>query len=126
MLTGKCLCGAVRYEAREAPVHAFHCYCATCRRESGAGHLTIISFRESAVTISGALTMIAPPRAEGADPIPRYFCPSCGTTMFAKPTGDHGFINIRAGTLDGIVDLKIDGSEFPTHAQPWDKPASTG
>ena len=90
MLTGRCLCGAVCYEARENPVYAFHCFCATCRRESGAGHLTIASFREYAVTISGPLKMIAPPRAEGADPIPRYFCPSCGTTMFAKPTGDHG------------------------------------
>jgi len=123
MLTGQCLCGAVRYEARERPVYAFHCYCATCRRESGAGHLTIVSFREEAVTMLGALKMIAPSRAEGAEPIPRYFCPMCGTTMFAKPSADRGFINIRAGTLDGIVALDIADSEFSCHAQPWDKPA---
>lgn len=122
MLTGKCLCGAVTYEAREEPVFAFNCYCATCRRESGAGHLTIVSFKEKAVTFHGALKMIAPLRAEGAEPIPRFFCPSCGTTLFAKPTGDHGFVNVRAGTLDGIVALTIAGSEFTTHAQPWDQP----
>ena len=122
MLKGRCLCGAVRFETQEAPAHVFNCYCATCRRETGAGHATIVAVRDVDFKVSGEFKMVAPPRAGDAPPIPRYFCAACGSTLFARPPGLPGFINLRAGALEGAFDLAIQKSYFATQAQTWDPP----
>lgn len=36
MLTGSCLCGAVRYEVEDAFLYAAFCHCSQCRRATGA------------------------------------------------------------------------------------------
>lgn len=122
MLSGSCLCGAVRYETPEDPVYALHCYCATCRRESGAGHLTVVAVREEGFKITGELKVTAPTRANGAPPIPRSFCPNCGSVLFGRPPSMPHIINLRAGTLDGTVELQVKVSAFASQAQPWDQP----
>ncbi len=122
MLQGRCLCGAVRYETDAAPVYVANCYCATCRRETGAGHATIIVVPVAGFAITGALKVIAPAREGGAAPIPRSFCPECGTTLFAQ--SDPGYVNLRAGTVEGVFDLAIQANEAAEQAQPWDLPAS--
>lgn len=119
---GGCLCGAVRYEARGAPKFAFNCYCATCRKESGAGHATVAAFESALVEVSGVTREIVVARADGAPPIPRHFCPECGTTLFALPVQLPGMTMIRAGTLDDSAGLAIEGSAFTEQAAPWDPP----
>lgn len=121
MLKGRCLCGAVRYEAAGAPVYVFNCYCATCRRETGAGHATIIVTPKEGFTLSGDVKVVAPAREGGAAPIPRTFCPACGTTLFAQ--SDAAYVNLRAGTVEGVFELAIEADEFAEQAQPWDLPA---
>lgn len=37
ILTGGCLCGAVRYQVEGEPLYAGFCYCVDCRKASGAG-----------------------------------------------------------------------------------------
>jgi hypothetical protein len=121
-LSGRCLCGAVRYATPHEPRYAFECYCATCRRESGAGHATLVAVPEDGLALTGTIKVIAPPREGGAPPIPRTFCPECGTTLFARPPGLAGMITLRAGTLDGVVDLAIEEHASAEQAQPWDRP----
>ena len=52
-LTGTCLCGAVRYEASADPVFSGHCYCTDCQKETGCGHLTVVTVPDAAVKITG-------------------------------------------------------------------------
>jgi hypothetical protein len=37
IITGSCLCGAVRYELTERPIWSHNCYCSRCRKATGAG-----------------------------------------------------------------------------------------
>ena len=122
MLKGRCLCGAVRYETSQSPRFAFNCYCATCRHESGAGHATVVAVSDEGLNVTGEVKMVAPIRESGAPPIPRFFCPECGTTLFARPPGLAKMVTLRAGTLEGFFDLKIEESCFASQAQPWDRP----
>jgi hypothetical protein len=39
-LTGRCLCGAVRYRSKGLPKRVSHCHCQQCRRASGGVALT--------------------------------------------------------------------------------------
>jgi hypothetical protein len=112
----------VHYQTSEKPAFAFNCYCATCRRESGAGHATLVAVKDAGFEVRGEVKVVAPPRANGAPPIPRSFCPACGTTLFARPPGMPNIVTLRAGTLDGIFDLEIEQSAFASQAQPWDRP----
>ncbi|MBT3333336.1 MAG: GFA family protein [Rhodospirillaceae bacterium] len=40
MMTGGCLCGAIRYEVSQEPMVTSHCHCRQCRRGSGAPFMT--------------------------------------------------------------------------------------
>ncbi len=50
---GGCLCGALRYEARGAPLYMGHCYCADCRKASGSGFIPFMAFAARDLTFSG-------------------------------------------------------------------------
>ena len=44
VVTGGCLCGALRYEATGEPTMAGHCYCADCRKASGSGFIPFMGY----------------------------------------------------------------------------------
>ncbi|MGE5441787.1 MAG: hypothetical protein ACM3Q0_01825 [Bacteroidota bacterium] len=50
IITGGCLCGAVRYECRAAPRFAAHCQ---CRDYTGTGHSSHLGVPAGALSISG-------------------------------------------------------------------------
>lgn len=86
-LTGGCLCGAVRLEARGQPYRVGLCHCLSCRKHHGALFFAAAMFPADAVTIEG----------ETADYEGRHFCPRCGSSVFAR-SGDE--IEVHLGTLD--------------------------
>jgi len=59
--SGRCLCGAVRFEARGQPKGIFWCHCDSCRRHSGAPVSVFVGFENDAVTVTeGAITTARP------------------------------------------------------------------
>jgi len=97
--TGGCLCGAVRYEARGEPLFTGHCYCADCRKASGAGFIPFISFAASTVRFQGTTRTFTSKAASGRDAV-RNFCPHCGALLFGGIVGQDRFHTIYAGSLD--------------------------
>jgi hypothetical protein len=77
MLTGSCLCGAVRYEADGVPYHRTVCHCAMCRRASGAPMVAWFSVAR------GALRWVrGQPRSyRSSGHATRCFCAVCGTQL---------------------------------------------
>ena len=74
-VTGGCLCGAVRVEARGRPDRVALCHCLDCRKHHGALFYAAAIFPAAAVTVSGAL------RAYKG----RCFCPACGSSAVSTP-----------------------------------------
>lgn len=100
MLTGHCLCGAIRYTAHEPPRDPAACHCSQCRRQSGhywaAGTLP-----DTALTIEGPVRWFASsPRAK------RGFCPGCGSFLFWKENGS-AETDISLGALDAPTGLRL-------------------
>lgn len=115
---GGCLCGAVRYELREAPILVYACHCTDCQTESGAACYLAIVAREEAVEYTrGELepwkVTLADGREKGA-----LHCPTCRVTVggIARPDG---LRSLHAGTLDDTTWVRPSGHIWARSAQPW-------
>ena len=98
-ITGGCLCGAVRYSATAAPLHAGLCYCADCRKASGSGFIPFMGFAASTLTISGATRPSEVPSFSGGTAT-RNHCARCGSLVFGGVPGTSESFTIYAGSLD--------------------------
>jgi hypothetical protein len=85
--TGGCLCGNVRIVALGQPYRVGLCHCLDCRKHHGALFYASAVFQHDAVTIEG----------ETRDYAGRFFCPSCGSSVFAQTEDE---IEVHLGALD--------------------------
>ncbi len=97
--TGGCLCGAVRYEATGEPDYAGHCYCADCRKASGAGFIPFMGFDAEQVRFSGETRQFRSLSFRGTEAV-RNSCPTCGGLVFGGVVGQDVSHTIYAGSLD--------------------------
>jgi hypothetical protein len=99
LITGGCLCQAVRYQSTEPPLGARICWCRLCQY-LGAGSATVnVGFPVSGFAITGEATDY-PSTADSGNKMHRRFCPICGTSLFSTAEARANTIFVRAGTLD--------------------------
>ena len=84
---GGCLCGKVRFVAAGQPYRVGVCHCLDCRKHHGALFHASAIFPEDAVHVEG----------ETRDYAGRHFCPSCGSSVFARSMDE---VEINLGSLD--------------------------
>ena len=109
VLTGGSLCGAVRYEASGAPLFAGLCYCADCRKASGAGAVPFMGYPKDAFRVSGETRQARKRLRSGGEAV-RNFCPACGSLLYGGDYGLDAQHTVYAGTLDAP------SAFHPTHA----------
>jgi hypothetical protein len=96
--TGRCLCGAVRYEVHGPLRDVTLCHCGECRRWHG--HVCAMTAARSEhlrFEADGGLRWIDSPNS--AAHARRGFCGECGSSLFWDAP-DRETISIAAGTLD--------------------------
>ena len=96
LLKGGCLCGALRYEAREPPVDTGYCHCTICRRSTGAPVLAWASVPVAAFAYVQGTPAIYPSSSWGH----REFCARCGTQICYRQTKDARNVDVNTGSLD--------------------------
>ncbi len=94
---GRCLCGAVAYEAVGAPNSVSICHCGDCRRSAGAPMVCWAEFPEDRFRVTrGALKTI---NSSGA--AMRGFCGDCGSgILYTNAEILPGVVELQTGTLD--------------------------
>ena len=120
MMTGGCLCGAVRYEARGAPLWSGFCHCRDCQRITGTGHSCYRGFPREAVTVQGETRGYGVTADSGHVSV-RRFCPTCGSHIFGEAGNAPGTISIYAGTLDDPSLFKPANAVFVRSRPEWDR-----
>jgi hypothetical protein len=94
-ITGGCLCGAVRYEAREQPGDSAYCHCKMCQKWTGTPAIAGLVFPFAAVRV----TRGAPKFYQSSPKVDRGFCGDCGSPLFMRyPETDEFCVTI--GSLD--------------------------
>lgn len=120
VLKGGCLCGAVTYEAREAPQIVGHCYCVDCRKTSGTGHGTHAALPEGALTVNGEVKFYDR-AADSGNIVSRGFCGRCGSAIFSRNSGMPGMAFLRASSLDDPDAITPSMIVYASRAPAWDK-----
>src|SRR5258706_12487328 len=105
LITGGCLCGALRYEARGAPDAAGYCYCRDCRKASGSAFIGFMGFAPERIAVTGVTRRQHSPAVNGKTAV-RHFCPVCGGLEFGAGTHHGGGTDVARYRA------------HPTHLQP--------
>ncbi len=116
LLTGGCLCGAVRYEARGAPYQRTVCHCSICRRSTGAPMVAWFSVKlaDFAFTTGQPTTYRSSAKAQ------RSCCPRCGTQLtFKLDAVDE--VDVTVGSLDDPEAVPPQDHTFVDNQLSWVK-----
>lgn len=93
-LTGGCLCGRVRYEARHDSREGYYCHCRMCQLATGNTRAAFFNLPKADVRWHGLPTYYASSKIAR-----RGFCAHCGTPLsFDYP--DSARIDLTVGSLD--------------------------
>ncbi len=107
--TGGCLCGDVRVVASGRPRRVGLCHCLDCRKHHGALFYAAAIFPQDAVVIKG----------HTHDYAGRFFCPRCGSSVFAR-SGDE--IELHLGALDAPDQLVPSYEGWVVRREAWMPP----
>jgi len=116
--TGGCLCGAVKYDTKQAPSVVANCYCDDCRRSSGTSHGTHLMVPEEAVIISGEVACYSS-SADSGNMINRHFCPTCGSAVYTTNNNTKGLMFLRASSLDDLEVAKPQVQVYASRIPSW-------
>jgi len=119
LVTGGCLCGAVRFEVAGPFLRAGHCHCSRCRKHSGAAVGTQARVRrEHFRLLLGADRVRVFQPGEGAV---KAFCDTCGSSLFGGSWPDGEEVSIRMGSFDGDPGIRPQYHTFVDSRAPWDE-----
>ena len=122
--TGRCLCGAVRYEIRGPMRDVIVCHCQECRRWGGyLGAFSATRAEDLVFVVDDTLRWIDSPESDRH--ARRGFCGECGSSLFWQADGAER-INVAAGTLDRPTGLRIAAHWYTHQAGDYDEMLQDG
>lgn len=115
-LTGRCLCGTVRYTATGEALRFYHCHCSRCRQVTGTGHASNLFLEGSLVWESGEanITRFKVPGSRFSN----AFCQTCGGRVPQDRAGSP-MVMIPAGSLENEPDLHPQARIFLGSRAAW-------
>lgn len=117
---GGCACGAVRFETMAQPIFENHCQCRDCRKRSGTGHGSYLTFAARAdVTVTGRAADWRVVGDSGTEKI-HSFCPICGTPVYLTFAAMPQLIAVHASSLDDPDRFNPTVVTYASRALAWD------
>ena len=112
--SGGCQCGAVRYEATEAPHHASVCHCRMCQKASGGPLMAFARVSKTALR----WTRGEPAIFRSSNLVERGFCAKCGTPLTYHFLG-RPHVSITLGSLDDPESVRPELQYAPERMLSW-------
>jgi hypothetical protein len=118
ILTGSCLCGAVRYEVR-APIQSIcHCHCRMCQKAHGSAFGTYAPVPRSALRITQGSSAMQSYRSSSA--ARRAFCSGCGSVLLWDNDTEFPDAQFLAvATLDSPISPRAQRHIHVSSRAPW-------
>lgn len=116
MITGSCLCGAVRIRVDGKLGPLIFCHCSQCRRASGGAFAANANVRARYLTLEGRESIREYESSRGKF---RAFCSRCGSPIYSRVDSDPETYRLRLGTLDGDPGRRAVAHGFVDSKAPW-------
>ena len=101
-VSGKCLCGSVRFTVQLPSLSCGHCHCSMCRRNHGAGFVTWIAVPRTQFVLEAGEADLT--RFRSSDHGTRSFCARCGSSLFCESSHHPEIVDIVLANLNGPID----------------------
>jgi hypothetical protein len=118
LITGGCLCRAVRYSIAAAPLITRVCWCRLCQYLAAGNGTVNVCFLSAAVSVEGELRDFRSV-ADSGNVMHRRFCPLCGTQVFSAAEARPHLTFVRAGTLDDREIARPAATIWTSQAPSW-------
>lgn len=118
-LTGRCLCGGVRFELTEPPRSSGYCHCTRCQKRTGTSS-SASAFADGnafAITQGGELVRTWRHPDGGWE---KAFCSACGSHLFSRDPDDHAKMGIRMSAFDGDPGVRPTTRQYVAYAAVWE------
>jgi len=119
LLTGRCLCGTVRYECGPPVSNPAFCHCESCRRAAGAHAMAWMTVRREHFKY----TQGKPREYASSPPVLRSFCECCGTPLTYWHRESPDTIDVTIATLENPGEVAPTDHIWMSDAVAWDRPA---
>jgi hypothetical protein len=117
-LTGRCACGAVTATIAGEPAAVRQCWCRQCQQTASGGPTHNAMFNTANVDLSGELASHSYVAASG-NTLTHYFCPKCGTQVYAQSSARPQFRTVRLGFLEPGHGLRPQMAIWLDEAPEW-------
>jgi hypothetical protein len=114
-LTGRCDCGAVRYEVPDEFVYAMNCHCSNCRRSTGSAFKPLAGIKRAKLTLTDgadSLLVVGEPDANHTR------CAACGSLLYSV-VRDGKWVHVALGSLVDEPSIRPTKHIFVGSKAPW-------
>ena len=99
--TGRCACGACKFEFDSDPAFVANCHCNDCKRASGGEMATFFGVPANDFALVSGQPKPFHYIAESGKGLDRNFCPNCGARLFTSNLETFpGTVFVMLGSLD--------------------------
>ena len=116
-LTGRCLCGNVRYRIRGRLGAIGYCHCGQCRRATGTAFASNANVARANIEFLAGLDGVT--EYESSPDKFRAFCSRCGSPVYSRTTADPDHLRIRLGLLDQDPGRRALAHVWVSSKAPW-------
>ena len=118
-ITGRCLCGAIRYEIENTPTTMGVCHCLNCQRQGGSAFSTLAAVPKAEFAMSGETKCYLDADTDSGNPVERHFCGECGSPIYSALPAMADQIFLKTGTLDDTSGFRPMFNVWCSTKQDW-------
>jgi hypothetical protein len=115
MLSGRCQCGAVRYQVADEFIYAANCHCSQCRAATGSAFKAFAGIEREQLTITAGEDNLL---VFGTDELNDTRCGTCGSFLFSV-VRDGRYVHVAMGSLVDAPAIRPAGHIFVGSKAPW-------
>lgn len=118
-MSGRCLCGGVRFEVDAPPLEAYYCHCTRCQRRTGVAASAQARIDGSRFRIVTGEELVKGWRHPDGG-FEKCFCRECGAHLFSRNPDDPVQMTIRMSAFESDPGVRPSFRAYTAYAAAWE------